>query len=430
MELIDEFIEEYVREVDYWEAVADTVRTMLETEFATSGLRAIVTSRAKSVERLEGKLRARNQAQAYESVAEMRLDIADLAGVRVALYFPGQMDEAERIIESLLEVQHKKSFPEEGSGSQSASDRSGHLQRFSGYSAKHFRVHIPRSSLNPGQLRYASALIEVQVASVLMHAWSEVEHDLIYKPLAGDLSASEYALLDQLNGLVLSGEIALEQLQKATDQRVLKAKTPFRDHFELAEFIRTRLADLGADLTEATLGRVDVLFKFLAAEAYATAAKVEPYLDSVEEDLELRPVADQLADLMLSESGERYDAYLKARTESRSRALPFKAADLTRDHDAVFQVAVVRFITEWIRLEKAIREKDSSEINKLPIRVLIDRMIKNGSLSRAQGKELMDLMNLRNQVVHGRVGSVSPERLEEAAIQTRDIVDSLNLVDK
>ncbi|KWR72577.1 hypothetical protein RN04_07060 [Arthrobacter sp. W1] len=429
MELIDEFIEEYAREVDYWDAVAVTVRRMLETEFATSGLRAIVSSRAKSLERLEGKLRARNQTQAYESIAEMRLDIADLAGVRVALYFPGQMDEAERIIESMLEVQHKKSFPEEGSGSQSPLVRSGHLQRFSGYGAKHFRVRIPRSRLTQGQLRYSSALIEIQVASVLMHAWSEVEHDLVYKPLAGDLSSSEYALLDQLNGLVLSGEIALEQLQRATDRRVLKAKTPFRDHFELAEFIRTRLADLGADLTEATLGRVDVLFKFLAVEAYATAAKVEPYLDSLEEDFELRPVADQLADLMLSESGERYDAYLKARTESRARASHFKASDLATDHDAIFQVAIGQFITEWILLEKVIRGQDSLEVIKLPIRALIERMIKNDSLSVAQGKELMELMNLRNQVVHGRVGSVSPELLKEAASRIRQIVDSLKPAD-
>ena len=47
-----------------------------------------------------------------------------------------------------------------------------------------------------------------------MHAWSEVEHDLVYKPLAGDLSEEELAILDEINGLVLTGEIALERLQK------------------------------------------------------------------------------------------------------------------------------------------------------------------------------------------------------------------------
>ncbi len=48
-----------------------------------------------------------------------------------------------------------------------------------------------------------------------MHSWAEVEHDLVYKPINGKLSDEEYAILDEINGLVLSGEIALERLQKA-----------------------------------------------------------------------------------------------------------------------------------------------------------------------------------------------------------------------
>lgn len=64
-------------------------------------------------------------------------------------------------------------------------------------------------SLSEAQKRYAEARVEIQVASVVMHAWAEVEHDLVYKPLAGELSQDEYAILDELNGLVMAGEIAL-----------------------------------------------------------------------------------------------------------------------------------------------------------------------------------------------------------------------------
>ena len=53
-----------------------------------------------------------------------------------------------------------------------------------------------------------------------MHAWSEVEHDLAYKPFSGELSEDEHAILDEINGLVLAGEIALERLQKAVKRRV------------------------------------------------------------------------------------------------------------------------------------------------------------------------------------------------------------------
>ena len=43
-----------------------------------------------------------------------------------------------------------------------------------------------------------------------MHAWAEVEHDLVYKPQEGVLSTEELSILDELNGLAL--RFAEEQL--------------------------------------------------------------------------------------------------------------------------------------------------------------------------------------------------------------------------
>ena len=107
-------------------------------------------------------------------------------------------------------------------------------KRFSGYWATHYRVQLRESSLNDAQNRYKDARIEIQVASVLMHAWAEVEHDLVYKPLQGKLSENEYAILDELNGLVIAGEIALERLQKAGEARVTTGGRAFSNHYDLA----------------------------------------------------------------------------------------------------------------------------------------------------------------------------------------------------
>ena len=255
-----------------------------------------MTSRAKSVNRLADKLEKRNRDRdlPYATIDEIERDIADRAGVRIALYFPGQMDETEKLVRDILDVRHARRFPAEAgpkpaeTATETPSDPSDPTvrQRFSGYGARHFRIRIPEASLSADQNRYGKAIIEVQVASVLMHAWFEVEHDLVYKPLQGRLSDSEYALLDQLNGLVLAGEIALEQLQQAHDARVNAATTPFRDHYELGEFLRSRLADLGQAPTDATLGRVDILFRYLSEEGVATAEAVAPYLDNLEQDFE------------------------------------------------------------------------------------------------------------------------------------------------
>lgn len=444
MDIIDDFVNEYERQFDFWEASARLVHGLLETELASSGLRAIVTSRAKSVDRLAEKLRQRDHEKHYKNVDEIKKDIADLAGVRVALYFPGQMDEVEQLIRVALQVEKVRRFPiiKEQGGTGPGKHNPGtiiesaewngssaaHRQRFSGYGARHYRVYIPESHLAAGQKRYVSALVEVQVASVLMHAWSEVEHDLVYKPLEGRLSRSEYALLDQLNGLVLAGEIALEQLQHAGDARVSSGDTRFRDHYELAEFLRTRLLARGIGLTEATLGRVDVLFDYLAEQNSAAASSVDPYLDQLERDFEVRPVAAQLADFMLSGDETRYEAYLRAMSASRhpsNRRRPEATDSRVSSQGAV---ALGQFITRWVLLETLLKPPGNADEGKpLPLAVIFQKLRDEGKISQEQFLKFFDLRDLRNRVLHGRAEEVSSRVLEEAAAWLHDFTNSINL---
>jgi len=125
-------------------------------------------------------------------------------------------------------------------------------------------VQLRDVALSESEKRYADARVEVQVASVLMHAWSEVEHDLVYKPLQGALSTEEYAILDELNGLVMAGEIALERLQKAGEKRIADAGHAFSDQYDLTTFLLSRMpSEAGSYSADAALGRVDMLYDFL-----------------------------------------------------------------------------------------------------------------------------------------------------------------------
>lgn len=438
MGVIEDFVTEYERQFDFWEAVATTGRDIMETELSSAGLRAIVTSRAKSMDRLQQKLRDRHRQKRYRSAQEISEDIVDLAGVRVALYFPGQMDEAERVIRDAFDVREMKVFPKPETGTVSTDPNQSltgevrlgeaptHRLRFSGYGARHFRVLLPAEHLSAGQARYASALVEVQVASVLMHAWSEVDHDLVYKPLDGSLSPSEYALLDQLNGLVLAGEIALEQLQQAGDARIASAQSPFRDHYELADFVRKRLAGLGVDLSDASLGRTDVLFAYLAERHLATASSVGPYIDLLEKDFERRPVADQLADLVLSGNRERYGAYRKAMSASRHPARRSSAV-VGPGEDARRKRAVGEFVTQWVLLENLLQEIGEQEGTTQPsVAGQLRRLSQQGVLSPEQFMDLNLLRDLRNRVVHGKTQDIPPDRLRDAAKQVREMLADIN----
>src|SRR5690606_26085090 len=148
------------------------------------------------------------------------------------------------------------------------------------------RVHLPETILNESQKRYAEAMIEIQVASVLMHAWSEVEHDLVYKPLQGKLSEDEYAILDELNGMVLAGEIALERLQRAAENRVSTHDREYSDHYDLASsLLKLSRVKLGVQsVHDSSIGRVDLLFALLKQLDLNKPEKLAKYIDALHAD--------------------------------------------------------------------------------------------------------------------------------------------------
>jgi len=202
IDLIDNFIARYRREYDFFDQAARLAAQILEGRLRAAGIRSIVTSRAKAVGRLEAKVRERASRKNYACVENIFDDIVDLTGIRVAMYFPGEHTQADSIIRSLFNLQDEpKTFPD-------PSTQPRYKKRFLGYLATHYRVQLKEAVLSDAQNRYAEARIEIQVASVLMHSWAEVEHDLVYKPQQGALSDEEYDILDELNGLVLAGEIA------------------------------------------------------------------------------------------------------------------------------------------------------------------------------------------------------------------------------
>ena len=247
----------------------------------------MVTFRAKAAGKLESKVRDRAKRKNYATVENVYTDIPDLAGARVALYFPAQREQVEMVIDEIFIVAERKIFP----------DRSPprYEKRFSGYSATHYRVRLREGTLANSQKRYAEAPVEIQVASVLMHAWSEVEHDLVYKPYQGLLSEDEYAILDELNGMVMAGEIALERLQRAGDVRVAVRDREFANHYELAAHLLSVLR--GFAEPERTRCRrwveVDLLYELLARLALSTPEAVGRYLEALHPDLERRPIAEQ-----------------------------------------------------------------------------------------------------------------------------------------
>ncbi|CAM5191506.1 hypothetical protein CDEF62S_02946 [Castellaniella defragrans] len=415
MDLITTFIEQYRREFDFFDSAARLVSLQIESALTSSGIRAMVTYRAKRPERLEQKLRQRHTERQYKSHQDIYDDIADFSGVRVALYFPGSRDEVNKVISSRFELAAEpKSFPTGATPS--------YAKRFSGYWATHYRLKLLESSLQEDQKRYSTARVEVQVASVLMHAWSEVEHDLVYKPLQGTLSDEEYAILDELNGLVLAGEIALERLQRAGEARVTRRGAPFASHFELAAYLLKAAAPLlqhGAH--ESALGRVDVLYELLRWLKLNSPEQLKPFIEVLHADTERRSIADQIVDQVVASDKDRYRLYanIRRRIDPDSRNHKFQSIVHTNTDFGAF-------MRLWIELEKRMREVSMAQ-GQEGHGVLIGRrwIEKLTYLDIESRRELDRIRMMRNRVVHGEL-DVDRAELADATKALRRILKQLS----
>src|SRR6266487_3019058 len=109
--ITDDFMSRYEREYDYYQAVARLCGQQCETDLRNAGIRAIVTSRAKNHTRLREKIEQRHPDKDYQTVDAIYQDIIDLAGVRIALYFPGNIEEVDKYIKETFEVIKEKEFP-------------------------------------------------------------------------------------------------------------------------------------------------------------------------------------------------------------------------------------------------------------------------------------------------------------------------------
>jgi len=197
-DLIEKFVAQYTRQRRLYNKAADVVRGEIVDACAKQNIRAAITSRGKDPESLRDKLVKRNAARPYQSVKDILADIKDMAGVRVALYFPIEREPVGKIIQELYDqARPPKNFPQDREPGEPE-----------GYEATHYAI------------KYAGLVVEIQVASALNFVWAEVSHDLLYKPRLGEVPPEEHQLLDELKIIVSEGEYTIDELQASIQNRL------------------------------------------------------------------------------------------------------------------------------------------------------------------------------------------------------------------
>ena len=394
MDLINQFIDNYKKKFNYYESVGRLAAGQLEAVLRSSGIRAMVTYRAKNPGRLKSKVLHRNAKRPvpYRNIKEIYEDIADLCGVRVSLYFPGDRLQADQLI------------PEQ-------SKPPTYHKRFSGYWANHYRVYLREELVQPSEKRYCRARIEIQVASVLMHAWSEVEHDLIYKPLQGTLSKEELAILDELNGLVLAGEIALERLQAAGNERIRSKNAVFNNQYELASYLYNYLSNnFRPEDIELRMGNIELLFRLLSSLKLLDVKYMGPILKAVKFEKDKRNISQQIIDQIISGNEKRYLAYQS-----------LKAAGSKEDEERL--KAISAFFSQWVPLEALLNRTTKRSSRSLSV-FNINALKRTGLFDKDSLNQIAFLRKMRNTLIHDiEVPEISCIR--ELAEQARALNETL-----
>jgi ppGpp synthetase/RelA/SpoT-type nucleotidyltranferase len=142
-------------------AHGDAIRAQLATWLAADPTLKLhsITLRLKDRDSLASKLARPDRT--YRQL----WDVTDLIGLRVITYFEDDVDHVGHLLEAHLPVDFHRSADKRGSRDDG---------RF-GYRSLHYVCRAAAAGL-PADARY-----EIQVRTMLEHAWAEIEHDLGYK---------------------------------------------------------------------------------------------------------------------------------------------------------------------------------------------------------------------------------------------------------
>ncbi|RTQ33958.1 hypothetical protein EJP69_16505 [Variovorax gossypii] len=188
-------------------ALADNVAATINSLLKEQGVAYLtVSARVKTLESLLEKF-SRKRYDSFE-------DLTDFLGVRVIVYLDSEIPVVCRLLEKAFHA-----HPELGV------DKSEELAVDQiGYRSVHYICDLGLKRLElPELAQYKGLKFEIQIRTVLQHAWAEIEHDRSYK-FSGDLPQAIRRRLNLLAGTLELVDREFSTLAKDLDEHA-KQKT-------------------------------------------------------------------------------------------------------------------------------------------------------------------------------------------------------------
>ena len=163
----DELLSQYRRLLPVYEKMAEVIPEKLKQFFAEAGIIvAAVEHRVKAEDSLAGKLKLKGGK--YRDI----FDITDLVGIRVITFYIDDVDKVASVLERLFEIDWENSIDK----------RKAHEIDSFGYLSLHYICRIPELAYSDAEHPELNKIrFEVQMRTVLQHAWANMNHDTGYK---------------------------------------------------------------------------------------------------------------------------------------------------------------------------------------------------------------------------------------------------------
>lgn len=163
--ITQEAIDWYRKERAIYLELCDEVTALMKERLQRKGIMYNdISYRAKEIESYRDKCYKRKYSNPMN-------EIYDMAGIRITTYTTAEVKKIKKIIEENFEIDQEH-----------CSDKSETIEvdRF-GYLSVHYIAEFPHYSSDPHIEKFEGMKFEIQVRTLLQHAWSEVEHDRNYK---------------------------------------------------------------------------------------------------------------------------------------------------------------------------------------------------------------------------------------------------------
>ena len=201
-------ITQYEGKRELYEGFARTVRDILSDTVETRGLKInVIQCRAKERESFGRKAMAPDEQNPGEPKYKNPMsDITDLAGIRVITFFPSTVKRVCDLIQEEFDVVERVDHT-----------ASAMQEERLGYQSIHYVVKLAGNRRRLAEYRRFDGLAaEIQVRTVLQHAWAEIEHDIRYKSKSTIPQVISRRFMT-LAGLLEIADREFEAIQEADD---------------------------------------------------------------------------------------------------------------------------------------------------------------------------------------------------------------------